>query len=213
MSKIQLESPFFIKNFTFSSTTTRHSAPITAIFGQAGFYPWKGCNFKQRVSGKPIKPAANNPGLKHTLENIETIMRKRPKHADEEAEVDMTPMLDIVFIMLIFFIVTTSFTKESGVDLSRPAPVPPDQQKPEHPTIPIMFVIDQNDIVTMEGREIDFRAVGANVEREKAKHPKSAVIVNVHPDASNEAMIKVVDAARAAGVDQVNVATTAVTKR
>ena len=140
-------------------------------------------------------------------------MRKRPKHADEEAEVDMTPMLDIVFIMLIFFIVTTSFTKESGVDLSRPAPVPPDMPKPDKPTIPIIFVIDQNDIVTMDGREIDFRAVGANVEREKAKYPKSAVIVNVHPEASNEAMIKVVDAAREAGVKQVNVATTAVTTR
>ncbi len=140
-------------------------------------------------------------------------MRKRPKHADEEAEVDMTPMLDIVFIMLIFFIVTTSFTKESGVDLSRPAPVPPDQPQPEDKIIPIIFVIDQNDIVTMDGREIDFRAVGANVEREKAKYPKSAVIVNVHPEASNEAMIKVVDAAREAGVKQVNVATTAVTTR
>ncbi len=140
-------------------------------------------------------------------------MRKRPKHADEEAEVDMTPMLDIVFIMLIFFIVTTSFTKESGVDLSRPAPVPPDQPQPKDKIIPIIFVIDQNDIVTMDGREIDFRAVGANVEREKAKYPKSAVIVNVHPEASNEAMIKVVDAAREAGVKQVNVATTAVTTR
>ncbi|HFB66379.1 MAG TPA: biopolymer transporter ExbD [Aeromonadales bacterium] len=140
-------------------------------------------------------------------------MRKRPKHADEEAEVDMTPMLDIVFIMLIFFIVTTSFTKESGVELSRPAPVPPDQPQPKEKTIPIIFVIDQNDIVTMDGREIDFRAVGANVEREKAKYPKSAVIVNVHPEASNEAMIKVVDAAREAGVKQVNVATTAVTTR
>lgn len=140
-------------------------------------------------------------------------MRKRPKHADEEAEVDMTPMLDIVFIMLIFFIVTTSFTKESGVDLSRPAPVPPDTPQNKEKIIPIVFVIDQNDIVTMDGREIDFRAVGANVEREKAKYPKSAVIVNVHPDASNEAMIKVVDAAREAGVKQVNVATTAVTTR
>jgi len=140
-------------------------------------------------------------------------MRKRPHHADEEAEVDMTPMLDIVFIMLIFFIVTTSFTKESGVDLSRPAPVPPDTPQPKHPSKPIIFVIDQNDVITMEGREIDFRSVGANVEREKAKHPKSPVIVNVNPDASNKIMIQVVDAARAAGVKQVNVATAAVTTR
>ncbi len=140
-------------------------------------------------------------------------MRKRPSHDEDETEVDMTPMLDIVFIMLIFFIVTTSFTKESGVDLSRPAAVPPDAPQPEKRKVPIIFVIDQNDIVTMDGREIDFRAVGANVEREKAKHPKSVVIVNVHPDASNEAMIKVVDAARQAGVKQVNVATTAITTR
>ncbi len=139
-------------------------------------------------------------------------MRRKFKHEDDEADVDMTPMLDIVFIMLIFFIVTTSFTKEKGVELSRPANTPPNKDD-NNKIVPILFVIDQNDIITMRGREIDFRAVGANVEREKAKHPKSAVIINTHPEASTEMLIRVVDAAREAGVAQVNVATTAVTTR
>jgi len=139
-------------------------------------------------------------------------MRKIRKHNDDEAEVDMTPMLDIVFIMLIFFIVTTSFVKESGIELSRPSNAP-DKPEDSKSTIPILFVIDQNDVITLEGREIDFRAVGANVERKKAKNPKSAVIINAHPDASTDILVKVVDAARAAGVKQVNVATSAVTTR
>jgi len=139
-------------------------------------------------------------------------MRRAPKHSDDEAEVDMTPMLDIVFIMLIFFIVTTSFVKESGIELSRPSNAP-DQPEDSKSTIPILFVIDANDVITLDGREIDFRAVGANVERKKAKNPKSAVIVNAHPDSTTDTLVKVVDAARKAGVTQVNVATSAVTTR
>jgi biopolymer transport protein ExbD len=139
-------------------------------------------------------------------------MRRNRKHIDDEAEVDMTPMLDIVFIMLIFFIVTTSFVKESGIELSRPSNAP-DKQENQESTIPILFVIDSNDVITMDGREIDFRSVGANVELKKAKNPKSAVIVNAHPDSSTDMLVKVVDAAREAGVSQVNVATSAVTTR
>ena len=123
--------------------------------------------------------------------------------SEQSADIDMTPMLDIVFIMLIFFIVTTSFIKESGININRPA-------KPTKPieieVLTFKINIDQNDVITIEDREIDFRAVGANIERIKAQDPEAVVIVVIDPDSTTDIMIKVVDAARQAGIDIVNVA-------
>ena len=131
------------------------------------------------------------------------MLNKKPQLHDD-SEVDMTPMLDIVFIMLIFFIVTTSFTKVSGVSLSRPAPIP--DSKPVEATN-IIFTIDQNDRIYLAGQEIDFRALNAVIEREKANNIHSKVIVNVNAEASNNTMILVVDAARKAGIENVNAVT------
>jgi biopolymer transport protein ExbD len=119
----------------------------------------------------------------------------------------MTPMLDIVFIMLIFFIVTTSFLKESGININRPSSLTgPDIPK----LITIKLNIDQNDGITIEDREIDFRAVDANIERIKAQDPSKMIVVVVDPSSSTDMMVKVVDAARNAGIDRVNVANKAV---
>ncbi len=131
-------------------------------------------------------------------------MVNKKLHLHEDSEVDMTPMLDIVFIMLIFFIVTTSFTKVSGVSLSRPSTISEPQIDPVVVT-PIILAIDANDNISLKGRVIDFRAIEANIEREKARNPKAVVLVKVNAESSNEAMIKVVDAARKAGITSVNV--------
>jgi len=131
-------------------------------------------------------------------------MRKRFKH-DEEAEINITPMLDIVFIMLIFFIVTTSFVKESGLEVSRPSNSPPKQV--EQKKGPIVVKIDGSSNITLKGRMLEPKAVQANLEREKAEKPDSPLIIAAHPDAETESLVTVLDAASAVRIDSVSVAT------
>lgn len=131
-------------------------------------------------------------------------MRKKYKDEDE-AEINITPMLDIVFIMLIFFIVTTSFIKEKGLEVSRPSNSPP--QQVEQKKGPIVIKIDGNSNITLKGRMLERKAVQANLEREKAEKPESPLIVAAHPDAETDALVTVLDAADAVGVVGVSVAT------
>lgn len=132
-------------------------------------------------------------------------MRRRYK-ADEEAEINITPMLDIVFIMLIFFIVTTSFVKEKGLEVSRPSNTPPKQT--EQKKGPIVVKIDGSSNISLKGRILEPKAVQANLEREKAEKPDSSLIVASHPDAETEALVTILDAAKAVDIASVNVATT-----
>jgi len=114
-------------------------------------------------------------------------------------------MLDIVFIMLIFFIVTTSFVRETGLEVSRPSSSPP----PEAPTDsgPIVVRIDRHGVISIKGRMLEPRAVEANLEREKAEKPQSPLIVAAHPEGDTEALVAVLDAARSVGIESVSVAT------
>ncbi|MDH3787429.1 MAG: biopolymer transporter ExbD [Xanthomonadales bacterium] len=130
---------------------------------------------------------------------------KRRHRIDDEAEINITPMLDIVFIMLIFFIVTTSFVKETGLEVSRPSNAPPKEIK--HDKGPIVVRIDSSGLISVKGRILEAGAVEANLEREKAEKPTSPLIVAAHPAADTEALVTVLDAARAVGVESVNVAT------
>jgi len=131
---------------------------------------------------------------------------RRKHHADDEAEINITPMLDIVFIMLIFFIVTTSFVKEKGLEVSRPSNSPPKEIKKNKG--PIVVKIDSNGNIILKGRMLERKAVQANLEREKAEKPDSPLIIAAHPDADTEALVNILDAAEAVGVASVSVATT-----
>ena len=131
---------------------------------------------------------------------------RRKHHADDEAEINITPMLDIVFIMLIFFIVTTSFVKEQGLEVSRPSNAPPKEIKKNKG--PIVVKIDSNGNIMMKGRMLEDKAVEANLEREKAEKPDSPLIIAAHPDADTNALVIILDAADAVGVASVSVATT-----
>ena len=131
---------------------------------------------------------------------------RRKHRASDEAEINITPMLDIVFIMLIFFIVTTSFVKEKGLEVSRPSSSPPKEIKKSKG--PIVVKIDANGNITMKGRMLERKAVQANLEREKAEKPDSALIIAAHPDAETDALVTILDAAEAVGVGSVSVATT-----
>ena len=131
---------------------------------------------------------------------------RRKSRANDEAEINITPMLDIVFIMLIFFIVTTSFVKEKGLEVSRPSNSPPKEvQKNKGP---IVVKVDANGNITMKGRMLERKAVQANLEREKAEKPDSPLIIAAHPDAETDALVTILDAAEAVGVASVSVATT-----
>jgi len=131
---------------------------------------------------------------------------RRKHHAAEEAEINITPLLDIVFIMLIFFIVTTSFVKESGLEVSRPSNSPPKEIKQNKG--PIVLRIDANGNISLQGRMLENKAVRANLEREKAEKPDSPLIIAAHPDADTNALVIILDAADAVGVASVSVATT-----
>jgi len=129
-------------------------------------------------------------------------MRKHSQAA-EEAEVDITPMLDIVFIMLIFFIVTASFVKEAGIDVNRPdsqTSVPSDKES-------ILILIKQSGEVLMQRRQVDPRAVRANVERLTAENPEAAVVIQADKAAKIGVTTQVIDSVRQAGVRDYVVAT------
>jgi biopolymer transport protein ExbD len=124
---------------------------------------------------------------------------------DDEAEINITPMLDIVFIMLIFFIVTTSFVKEKGLEVSRPSNAPPKEVQQDKG--PIVVKIDSSSLISVKGRVLEPMAVQANLEREKAEKPTSPLIVAAHPEADTEALVTILDAAQAVGIESVSVAT------
>ena len=130
-------------------------------------------------------------------------MRRRLRRGDDEAEINITPMLDIVFIMLIFFIVTTSFVKEFGVDVNRPSNAPVEEQRQSEV---IAVRIDQNDQIFIEDRLVDVRAVRANIESGLAVQPEAAVVVIADRLADAGLLVRVVDQARVAGAGQVSLA-------
>ena len=132
-------------------------------------------------------------------------MRRRHR-IDDEAEINITPMLDIVFIMLIFFIVTTSFVKEKGLEVSRPSNAPPKEIKQDKG--PIVIKINSSSMISVKGRVLEPRAVEANLEREKAEKPSSPLIIAAHPEADTESLVTILDAAKAVGIEAVSVATT-----
>ena len=127
-------------------------------------------------------------------------MRRRHRRA-EEAEINITPMLDIVFIMLIFFIVTTSFVKEFGVDMSRPSNEPPKTEKLSE----VIFVkIDDAGQITIKNRLTDIRAVRANIESGLALKPDASVVIAASRQSAAGLLVRVVDQARVARAGKVS---------
>ena len=131
------------------------------------------------------------------------IERKHRKRAAEEAEINITPMLDIVFIMLIFFIVTTSFVKELGVDLDRPSNAPVKEEKRSE-VIPVR--IEANGQIFVEDRLVNVEAVRANIVTGLASKPNATVVVIADRDADSGYIVTVVDQARVAGASKVSLA-------
>jgi len=119
-------------------------------------------------------------------------MRRRPKHGGDEAEVNMTPMLDIVFIMLIFFIVTATFLDERGIDLQQPPP-PPDTDLPDNPKPRITIYVDGQNRCAVDGRGTECDRVTLAVERLLADKPGANVVLRIDEAAQHNILVELKD--------------------
>ena len=128
--------------------------------------------------------------------------RRNRGGSDEESEVNLTPMLDVVFIMLIFFIVTASFVKESGIDVNRPDAQTAEMKAQGN----ILIAISSSGQIWIDKRQVDPRAVRANIERLYAENPQGSVVIQADKESKNGLLVTVMDAARQAGVFNVSIA-------
>jgi biopolymer transport protein ExbD len=121
---------------------------------------------------------------------------------NNEDGIDITPMLDVVFIMLIFFIVTASFVKEAGIDVNRPEAATAVKKDRAN----ILVAISEKGEIWINKRKVDVRAVQANIERLYAENPQGTVVIQADRKATTDVLIKVMDASRAAGIEDVSIA-------
>jgi biopolymer transport protein ExbD len=121
---------------------------------------------------------------------------------EDDTAIDITPMLDVVFIMLIFFIVTATFVKEAGIDVNRPDAATAVKQEKAN----ILVAINEHNEIWIDRRQVDIRAVRPNIERLHAENPQGSVVIQADKESKTETLIKVMDAARSAGVLNVAIA-------
>ncbi|MEM7662874.1 MAG: biopolymer transporter ExbD [Pseudomonadota bacterium] len=129
-------------------------------------------------------------------------MRGRRTREVEEAKVDLTPMLDVVFILLIFFIVTAVFLTEEAIPIEPPPPS--NDNPPDEPVPTILIRVDADNLIYVNNRIADVSAVRANIERLRAETPNSAVIIQAHPEAKNGLIVRIRDQAASANIEKVN---------
>ncbi|GAC18808.1 ExbD/TolR family protein [Paraglaciecola arctica] len=127
----------------------------------------------------------------------------RKVRVEEDASIDMTPMLDIVFIMLIFFIVTTVFVKEAGIEVNKPngslAVMPKNAN--------IFIAITEDGKVWIDKRPVETELVRSNLERLMAEQPSDVIIIQADKEAEHGLVIEVMDQIKAAGIDRISIAT------
>ena len=128
-------------------------------------------------------------------------MRRLFHKKEEESGIDLTPMLDVVFIMLIFFIVTTSFVKESGIDVSRPSAKTAKKKQ----RASILVAINQSGEIWIQRRKVDIRSVRANIERLHAESPEGTVVIQADKRSETGLLVDVMDQVRLAGVESIAV--------
>jgi len=127
--------------------------------------------------------------------------RFRNRRTKEETEINLTPMLDVVFIMLIFFIVTTSFVKEAGVQVNRPSASTATQKGKAN----IIVAIRSNDEIWIDKRIVDLRAVRANIEKLKSLNSQNSIVIQSDKEAKTDTLIKVMDQIRLAGIHEISI--------
>ena len=128
-------------------------------------------------------------------------MRRKYRNHDETG-IDLTPMMDIVFIMLIFFIVTTSFVKETGVDINRPNADTAERDEKGN----ILVAITASNEIWIDKRRVDLKAVRANIERLKIEYPEGSVIIQADKESRSGLLVEAMDQIRLAGVQNISIA-------
>ena len=121
---------------------------------------------------------------------------------EEDADIDITPMLDIVFIMLIFFIVTATFVKESGIDVARPDAETAVKQN----RVAILIAIRDNNEIWINRRQVDLASVRANVEKLHAENPQGGAVIQADREAETGVLVEIMDQVRLAGVGAISIA-------
>ena len=129
-------------------------------------------------------------------------MRRKRVKQEEDADIDITPMLDIVFIMLIFFIVTATFVKESGIDVSRPDAETAVKQN----RVAILIAIRDNNEIWINRRKVDLASVRANVEKLHAENPQGGAVIQADRQAETGVLVEIMDQVRLAGVGAISIA-------
>ena len=129
-------------------------------------------------------------------------MRRRKARPEDDSQIDMTPMLDVVFIMLIFFIVTTSFVRESGLEVNRPSAATATEQKKAG----IFGAINESGEIYIDRKQVDLQRVRASLERLIASQGEVGLVIQADQETRHGVVVKVMDAAREAGIKQISVA-------
>ena len=129
-------------------------------------------------------------------------MRRKRVKLEEDADIDITPMLDIVFIMLIFFIVTATFVKESGIDVTRPNAETAVKQN----RVAILIAIRDNNEIWINRRKVDLASVRANVEKLHAENPQGGAVIQADRQAETGVLVEIMDQVRLAGVGAISIA-------
>ena len=129
-------------------------------------------------------------------------MRRKNRRQIEDSNLDLTPMMDIVFIMLIFFIVTTSFVKETGVDINRPNAETAERDEKGN----ILVAITSSNEIWIDKRRVDLKAVRANIERLKIEYPEGSVIIQADKESRSGLLVEAMDQIRLAGVQNISIA-------
>ena len=133
-------------------------------------------------------------------------MRKkmgRFSRGDDESDINLTPMLDVVFIMLIFFIVTATFIKQAGIDVFRPDAETAEQK----PRVSVIVAIGNKGDIWIDNQKVDATAVRAHIERLNAENPKGGMVIQADRSSKNKALMDVLNAARGAGLREVAIST------
>ena len=129
-------------------------------------------------------------------------MKRRSRRNNEENALDLTPMMDIVFIMLIFFIVTTSFVKETGVDINRPNAETAERDEKGN----ILVALTENNEIWIDKRRVDLKAVRENIERLKIEYPGGSVIIQADKLSKSGLLVETMDQIRLAGIQNISIA-------
>jgi len=130
-------------------------------------------------------------------------MSRKKARDEEQSAIDITPMLDVVFIMLIFFIVTSVFIKEAGIEVNRPEATTAQPKE----NVSILVAINNNDEIWIDKRRVDVRAVKSVIERMRAENPEGGLVIQADNEASVKTLTAVADAARSIGLYDVSIAT------